>query len=60
MMTGGLGAVRERDTEVDEVVDKVKPILEEKTGTKYDSIEVIHYKPQTVAGKNFFVKVSQY
>lgn len=49
----------ERDSEVDEVVEKIKPILEEKSGKKFESLEVIHYRPQTVAGKNYFVKVSR-
>lgn len=58
MKTGGLGAPRAKDNEVEEAVRNVKPILEEKTNTKYDSIEIISYKPQLVAGMNYFVKVS--
>lgn len=56
---GGLGDVREKDDTVVEVVNKIKPILEERTGKKYSSLEVIHYKTQVVAGTNYFVKVSQ-
>lgn len=58
MKTGGLGAPRAKDEEVEEAVKNVKPVLEEKTNTKYDSIEIISYKSQLVAGKNYFVKVS--
>lgn len=55
---GGLGDIREPDDEVREAVDAIKPILEEKDNKKYESIDVLNYKRQTVAGVNFFVKVS--
>lgn len=58
MKTGGLGAEKMSDPEVEEAVKNVKGILEEKTNTKYDSIEILSYKPQLVAGMNYFVKVS--
>lgn len=58
MKSGGLGAVREKDDRVVGVVEKIKPLFEEKTNKRYESLEVIHYKTQVVAGTNFFVKVS--
>lgn len=58
MMAGGLGAVRENDDQVTEVVHQIKPILERESGKKFEYLQVIHYKPQVVAGTNYFVKVS--
>lgn len=58
--TGGLGAIKERDNTVVDVVNEIKPLLEERTGKKYSSLEVIHYKTQVVAGTNYFVKVCNF
>lgn len=55
---GGLGEARQPDDRVKEVVGKIKPHLEEATGLKFDSIDVVHYKSQVVAGTNYFVQVS--
>lgn len=57
-MVGGLGKVFESDDRVGPVVEKIKPILEEKSGIKFESLDIINYRPQLVAGTNFFVKVS--
>lgn len=57
-MVGGLGAAREKDDEVAEVVEKVKAELEAKTNSKYKKLEILSYKTQLVAGLNYFVKVS--
>lgn len=57
MQCGGLAAVREKDDEVSEVVSKVKPQLEEQSGRKFELLDVIHYRTQVVAGKNYFAKV---
>lgn len=54
---GGLGGAREKDDEVVAVVEKIKPDFEQKTAKQYKSLEVIHYKTQVVAGRNYFVKV---
>lgn len=57
MLTGAISqAVLEKDDEVTEVVEKIKVELEAKSGKKFESLEVIHYRPQLVAGKNYFVK----
>jgi cystatin-A/B len=55
-VAGGLAEVTEKDEEVTQVVDAIKPELEKKSGKQFESLEVIHYRPQTVAGKNYFVK----
>lgn len=57
-VTGGLGDVLEKDDKVVDVVQQIKPILEEQSKIKFESIEVLHYIPQVVAGRNYFVKVS--
>lgn len=57
-MTGGLGAIRERDSDIEQIVEKMRPVLEEKSGKKFESLEPVNYKTQLVAGRNFFVKVS--
>lgn len=59
MKSGGLGAVSQKNDDVVAAVEAVKSTLEEKTKTKYDSIEVVNYRPQVVAGMNYFVKVSE-
>lgn len=55
---GGVGEIREGDPEVQEIVDNIKDELEVKTGKKYESVKVVHYRTQLVAGINYFVKVS--
>ena len=57
-VTGGLGEVFDKDDEITNVVDKIKPVLEEKSGLKFETIEVVNYRTQVVAGRNYFVKVS--
>lgn len=56
MKTGGLGREMDKDDEVTDVVKQIKPLLEAKTNTKYEYLEVVSYKTQIVAGKNYFVK----
>lgn len=58
MKVGGLGSIRENDDEIAEVVKQIKPEFETRSDKKFESIEVISYKRQTVAGTNYFVKVS--
>lgn len=58
MLSGGLAAAHEANDEVKAVVEKAKPLLEKETKTEYEFIKVLSYKPQIVAGKNYFVKVS--
>lgn len=58
MLSGGLAGPREANDEVRAVVEKAKPLLEKETKTEYEFIQVLSYKPQIVAGKNYFVKVS--
>lgn len=56
--TGGLGEINEKDDQIVAIVNEIKPILEEKTGEKYEKLDVLSYKTQLVAGTNYFVKVS--
>lgn len=56
MLSGGLASAVAPNEEVRGVVARVKPLLESQTKTKYEYIEVLSYKPQVVAGKNYFVK----
>lgn len=58
MVAGGLGAIKEKDDKVVNIVNEIKPLLEAKTNKKYVSLEVLNYKTQVVAGTNYFVKVS--
>lgn len=57
MMVGGLGETREKNDEVSEIVERIRPTLEEKSGLKFEAIEVLNFRTQTVAGTNFFIKV---
>ncbi|KAL1788293.1 cystatin-A [Sigmodon hispidus] len=57
MMPGGLTEARSATPEIQEIADKVRPQLEEKTNEKYEKFEAIQYKTQVVAGINYFIKV---
>lgn len=50
--------MRPSDENVEKIVENVKEELEQKTGSKYESLKVVHYKTQLVSGINYFVKVS--
>ncbi|XP_031220543.1 stefin-3-like [Mastomys coucha] len=54
---GGLSEARPATPEIQEIADKVRPQLEEKTNEKYEKFEAVEYKVQVVAGKNYFIKV---
>lgn len=62
---GGLGKAhdqptREKDGVVFDLIEKIKPEFELRTKSKYDSIEVLNYKHQVVAGMNYFIKVNNH
>jgi len=59
-LSGGLSSARPPNDKVHEVIAKIKPVLEKKLGYVLSSLEAITYRPQTVAGTNYFVKVSNY
>ena len=52
-----MGEIFEKDDKIVEIVNGIKPILEERTEQKITSIEPINYARQVVAGTNYFVKV---
>ncbi|NP_001395794.1 stefin A2-like 3 [Rattus norvegicus] len=54
---GGLSEARPATAEIQEIADKVRPQLEEKTNEKYEKFEAVQYKVQVVAGNNYFIKV---
>ncbi|CAO2631724.1 Csta [Lemmus lemmus] len=57
MIPGGLTEARPATPEIQEIVDKIRPKLEEKTNEKYEKFEAVEYKTQVVAGVNYFIKV---
>uniref|UniRef100_A0A8D0GJR0 Cystatin B n=1 Tax=Sphenodon punctatus TaxID=8508 RepID=A0A8D0GJR0_SPHPU len=57
MMTGGLSGTHPATPEIQRLVEKVKPQLEEKENKTYLLFKAIEYKTQVVAGTNYFIKV---
>uniref|UniRef100_A0A8D0RL41 Cystatin domain-containing protein n=1 Tax=Sus scrofa TaxID=9823 RepID=A0A8D0RL41_PIG len=58
MLAGGLTEPRPATPEIQEIANKVKPQLEEKTKKTYEKFEAIIYRSQVVAGTNYYIKVS--
>ncbi|XP_060226315.1 cystatin-A-like [Meriones unguiculatus] len=57
MIRGGLSEAKPATPEIQEIVDKIKPQLEEQTNEKYETFKAVEYKSQVVAGINHFIKV---
>ncbi|XP_038202353.1 cystatin-A [Arvicola amphibius] len=57
MIPGGLTEARPATPEIQEIADKIRGKLEEKTNEKYEKFEAIEYKSQVVAGINYFIKM---
>nr|P35479.1 RecName: Full=Leukocyte cysteine proteinase inhibitor 1; AltName: Full=PLCPI; AltName: Full=Stefin-D1 [Sus scrofa]AAB29392.1 PLCPI=cysteine proteinase inhibitor [swine, polymorphonuclear leukocytes, Peptide, 103 aa] [Sus scrofa] len=57
MLAGGLTEPRPATPEIQEIANKVKPQLEEKTNKTYEKFEAIIYRSQVVAGTNYYIKV---
>ncbi|XP_052014888.1 stefin-3-like [Apodemus sylvaticus] len=57
IIKGGLSETRPATPEIQEIVDKVRPQLEEKTNHKYEKFKAVEYKSQVVAGQNYFIKI---
>ncbi|XP_032262041.1 cystatin-A [Phoca vitulina] len=57
MIPGGLTEAKPATPEIQEIVNKVKPQLEEKTNESYQEFEAVEYKTQVVAGINYYIKV---
>jgi len=56
-IVGGLNSARPPNDKVHEVIEKIKPVFEKKLGSVLSSLEALNYRPQTVAGTNYFIKV---
>ncbi|XP_040566030.1 cystatin-A [Lepeophtheirus salmonis] len=57
MMVGGIGVLEQATPEVQEIIDGLKPKIEEKIGKSVDKLTLISFKTQVVAGRNYFAKV---
>uniref|UniRef100_A0A8C8YVM4 Cystatin A n=1 Tax=Prolemur simus TaxID=1328070 RepID=A0A8C8YVM4_PROSS len=57
MIPGGLTEAKPATPEIQEIADKVKSQLEEKTNETYEEFEAEEYKTQVVAGINYYIKV---
>nr|XP_035949583.1 cystatin-A [Halichoerus grypus] len=57
MIPGGLTEAKPATPEIQEIVNKVKPQLEEKQNESYQEFEAVEYKTQVVAGINYYIKV---
>ncbi|XP_044141805.1 cystatin-B-like [Bufo gargarizans] len=56
-MCGGVGAEEPANPEVQALCDVVKPEFQVKSGVNAAKFKAVSFKSQTVAGRNFFVKV---
>ncbi|XP_003469356.2 cystatin-A [Cavia porcellus] len=56
-IVGGLSKAKPATPEIQEIADKIKPQLEEKTNESYQEFTAIEYKTQVVAGTNYFIKI---
>ncbi|XP_021044664.1 stefin-2-like [Mus pahari] len=54
---GGLSEARPATPKIQEIADKVRSLLEEKTNEKYEKFEATEYKVQVVQGLNYFIKM---
>ncbi|XP_020023588.2 cystatin-A [Castor canadensis] len=57
MVPGGLSEARPATPEIQEIADKIKLQLEEKTNETYQEFKAVEYKTQVVAGTNFYIKI---
>ncbi|XP_052014101.1 stefin-2-like [Apodemus sylvaticus] len=53
-----LSEARPATAEIQEIADKIRPQLEEKSSEKYEKFEAVVYKLQVLSdGKNYFIKM---
>ncbi|KAM6162741.1 cystatin-A [Erethizon dorsatum] len=57
MIPGGLSEAKPATPEIQEIANKVKPQLEEKTNKSYQEFTAEEYKSQVVAGVNYYIKI---
>lgn len=57
MLCGGTGPVKEATEDVQQVCDQIKDQAEKFLEKSLTQFRALSYRPQTVAGTNYFVKV---
>ncbi|XP_042316317.1 leukocyte cysteine proteinase inhibitor 1-like [Sceloporus undulatus] len=57
MLAGGLSPTKPATPEVQAITSQMKGQLEAKVNQNYSTFEAISYRPQVVAGTNYFIKV---
>ncbi|WP_203541280.1 cystatin domain-containing protein [Pseudomonas arcuscaelestis] len=58
MIPGALSESKKATSEIQDLVDRIKPEVEHKTNTTYSELRAVTYKMQIVAGVNYFVSVA--
>ena len=56
-MTGAFGETKEADEHVKEVLKLIRENLEKQEGKVFETFEAVSFATQTVAGKNYLIKV---
>uniref|UniRef100_A0A8D0BY91 Cystatin B n=1 Tax=Salvator merianae TaxID=96440 RepID=A0A8D0BY91_SALMN len=57
MMCGGSSESKPATAETQQIVQEIKPQVEEKEGRQFEVFEAVEFKTQMVAGINYFIKV---
>ncbi|XP_069722587.1 cystatin-A-like [Phaenicophaeus curvirostris] len=57
MIPGGFTDPRPATPEIQEIANKVKPVLEKEENRTYATFNALEYKSQVVAGTNYCIKV---
>nr|XP_020009015.1 cystatin-A-like [Castor canadensis] len=57
MLRDGLSEARPATPEIQEIADRIKAEIEEKTNETYQEFKAVQYKSQVVAGTNLYIKV---
>ena len=54
---GGVGAVKQPDDSVTEILLSIRPELEKRVGKTFKEYIPVHFKTQVVNGVNYFIKI---
>ncbi|KAF7238113.1 Cystatin-B [Varanus komodoensis] len=57
MKCGGTSDAKPATAETQQIVQEVKPQVEEKEGKRFEVFDAVEFKTQVVAGMNYFIKV---
>ena len=57
MQVGGHSALKEVTPDIQEIIDKLKPTIQDKTGKTYTTFQGVGYTTQVVNGLNYKFKV---